>query len=285
MLSLRLLSGVLVIVASVCIADSVSARPQPKSIARREEHAVTKWLDSNPHTPLAVSDRKGVRAPPIAACNLWATRGSRWLALDRWGAVAGEAVVGGGEYYNVTQCTEPTMRLLTGSATTGLYVSAAPGWHAPTSAEWVPTKTARADLKNIIAGGNRMLRRRFPPIEPPLIPFDERAVFFRMPPATSVNDQDAGTRWAVVGGTTLSVFELDPKEGWLLSHLIASEPMASRNAFKPLAIIDMDGDGYPEIIVHRSSGTSWDDIVLGVAKSNWPRSWKILATSIGGSTA
>ena len=46
----------------------------------------------------------------------------------------------------------------------------------------------------------------------------------------------------------------------------------------------MDGDGLPEVIAHHDAGDSWDDVILGPDHST-RRVWRLIAESIGGSTA
>ncbi len=72
-------------------------------------------------------------------------------------------------------------------------------------------------------------------------------------------------------------------------HLDASWGLAAgpwlAEPYRILAVVDVDRDGYPEVIVRRSDGPSWDDAILECSHDSPLRLWYVVAESVGGSTA
>lgn len=241
-----------------------------------------RWLGFDPHVPFAVTSRGEIETAGVACCAPWAVRGARWQAIDRWGRVVGLAEVSGGEGYDLTQCYELVLRKVEGEDGVGLFVS--PGWTSPPSAEWTPQPAERASLATLVAHADAL----FPPRmdDGPLAPIADRTLFFQAAPNEG-NPEDP-TRFAVVGGRVLVVAGKTEPGAWALSHFdskMAETGYSPPDAYRPLAVVDVDGDGWPEIVFRESDGPSWGDVILRMQPDSTGRPWERVAESVGGSTA
>jgi hypothetical protein len=239
--------------------------------------ARTRWLASDPHVPLAVSKAGEILDVGSACCAAFAERGQRRRAVDFWGRIVGVAEVAGGRGNEATQCYELTLRRLEG-AKGSLYVS--PDFRGSPSFAWVPSPSEQDSLRELVAHADALLAaddEADPPLE-----WQARTKFFTAPPDAS----GAGPgRFAVVGGRALLLGRLKGARRWGVSYLDAemhAAGFAPSNAYLPVAILDMTGDGYPEIVFRESAGTTWADAVLH--KSTDTTAWKRAAVSPGGST-
>jgi hypothetical protein len=209
-------------------------------------------------------------------CAAFAPRGRRWRAVDAWGRIVGVAVSAGGRSNEATQCYESDLEVLEG-ARGAIY--ATPDFPGSPSFEWTPTRPEQDSLRELVAHADALLASENgePPLELPA-----RARFFTAPPDTS---ESATAHFAVVGGRALLIGRLTVSGRWVVSYLdaaMAAAGFASSDAYLPIAILDMTGDGYPEIVFRENAGPTWGDAVLH--KSSATTVWEQAAVSPGGST-
>lgn len=246
---------------------------------------VRRWLASRPHNPLAVVDGEGIRSATAACCAPWAQAGSRWGAVDAYGALVGEAEVVGGAGYDVTQCYELELEMRSGAAGVGVFVAADDGWQSPPSIAWAPSVGQRASLARTVAQIEGLLgaQASWAKHGPPMSPVEARTLYFEVPRHGEKGEVDGVERYAAVGGRALMVLRMEG-ERWALSYLDQRFSRVGVNrAYRPLAAFDLDGDGMPEVLYHEDAGDGWSDVVIG-REPGWDH-WQRRAESVGGSTA
>jgi hypothetical protein len=245
----------------------------------------TRWLGSNPHVPFFIAVGDDISPAGSACCAPWAARGSRWRAIGQYGEVTGVARVTGGEGYDVTQCYELDLAMVSGVSGVGLFASEKGNWKPPTqSARWEPTQHELDSLERMVGGLEALFekprwesqRESKPPKSSAL---RERMLSFAIGPAPERGDRVE--RFVAVGGRALIIARLDDKEGWKLSHVDLSFALDAVESIFPLAAFDVDGDGVPEFIYHWNAGDSWADAILRFDDHGWT----LVAESVGGSTA
>jgi hypothetical protein len=233
----------------------------------------TRWLSERPHVPLAVTRERKIIGIDSACCLAFGGRGSKWQGLDAWGRKTGLFEVVGGIGNEPSQCYWLELRNLSAGAPSALYVSGA--WTQPESFEWRPAAAERASLSREIANADR----RFPALDGDA-PLTVRERYFRIPSASGHGD----AHLVVVGGTVLFVFALGSDATWTVVHsdeTLFRERFKLASAYSPTAVLDMNVDGSPEIVVTESGGESFCDVIL---ERNGTGTWKRMAESIGGST-
>ena len=247
-----------------------------------EDEGGARWLASDPHVPFAVVGEGGIRPAGQACCAPWARAGTRWLAIGPRGEITGHAVLTGGCGYDVTQCYELSFDLDDGVAGSGLLVSADSHYEAEPVGTWAPAPDERAALAGFVIDLERLLLD--PPSadlpDPPLPPLNERAVYFTVPDR---EDEGAPHRLVVVGGRLLVIAHLDEQGRWVASFLDrdSATRFGPREAYRVLSVLDLDGDGDPEVVYRWNDGPSWADVILDSDGDLW----RPAAQSIGGSTA
>jgi hypothetical protein len=93
------------------------------------------------------------------------------------------------------------------------------------------------------------------------------------------------SQYAVITGPSLAIAVRNTQRQWVLQHLeLATAPEGFyAQAFRLLAIVDMDGDGLPEIIAVKQIGESWWHLVLHFEPDGDAGGWTVVAT-VPGST-
>jgi hypothetical protein len=94
------------------------------------------------------------------------------------------------------------------------------------------------------------------------------------------------SQYAVIAGPSLAIAAQNARRQWVLQHLEqATAPEGFyAEAFHLVAIVDMDGDGLPEIIAVKQMGESWWHLVLHYkADGESGGGWTVVAT-VPGST-
>jgi hypothetical protein len=217
--------------------------------------AAVRFLGRAPVGPLAKADAGGVQAPEPRACRSWGPVGSRWLTLDAFGRVVGEAKVAKREYYDVSDCDELEMRRVRGQDGAGLYVDARAGYRAPQVSAFQPDAPSRAALERAAARG----------------PLGARAFFFSWGPSAE--------RYAVVGGPSLLVF-VWRGGAWTKEREVKTTGLT----YEAFAVTDMDADGRPEVVFHaiEGGGEFYGD---GTLSSRPNGAWTEIEAGIYGSTA
>ncbi|NVB41322.1 hypothetical protein G6O69_26025 [Pseudenhygromyxa sp. WMMC2535] len=230
-----------------------------------------RWLASDPHVPFFSlrPDEDGgsrIHAHEPEDCTGWAVPGSRWHAVGRHGALVGAFVLTGGEGYDVTNCYELGFERESGELGSGLLVTGA--YQAPArSLAWTPSAAERTALAGRVAEIDGLFEVPAHADPPPALA--ERSLAFVRADIEGEREGDS-TRWIAVGGRWFGLFSLEPERAdpaprWRLRYLdaeLAVHGFVPPMAYTPLAAIDADGDGDPELVVHRSDGPSWDDLLL-----------------------
>lgn len=244
------------------VAPPATGTPLPVTETEPPKANRVRFMASDPHVPLVEAWLGELQPPPSGACTRWPAHRHRWVALDEWGQIVGTHRSEGGEAYDVTECYEMRTTTLDGADGVGLLASVGyrPGPRfaaAPSDSERRAFEAFIADLDDVWPAGDAQRR------EP---------TFFR-------GADEVLT--AVVGGRVLAVAALVDGT-WTLRHIettYASEAWVEE-AYRPLAVFDLEGDGHAEIVFRESEGVSWNDAVLSPGGTVWVRA----ATSVGGGT-
>lgn len=231
-----------------------------------------RFLGLAPHGPLARVDTRGgkrvVASPEDGACTRWGKVGDIWRTLDRLGRVVGRSRVTGMERYDVTGCDELTLEPIEGPAGAGVFVV---GAYQPLALDaWRPAKKAQRALDLLIHARDRKMK------EPAFTPSGVRA-----PERLGFETPD-GVRRMIVGGRALSVLRFE-RGAWVREHQADPNEEGGAERFQVVAVLDMDGDGAPEIVVHWDAGDSFNDFTLSLDPAKG--SWRLIESGISGSTA
>ncbi len=245
----------------LAVAGSAEARghhrARAKSAPARAE--TTRFLGLDPHGPLAKVQSGTLAEPEAGACRTWGERRGAWKTLDSLGRVVGTAHVSGAERYDVTNCDELAMTRTSGKKGAGIFVR---GKYTPAAIRaYQPSKPELERLEKLVGARDRKLPKAQSKKRDPAVA--SRMLAFQL---------DGQRPRVVVGGRALSVFRLDAS-GWVLEHeelpcdakqtraecaMSVWDPMI----FRPVAALDMDGDGDAEIVVHEAWVDAYDDTTL-----------------------
>ncbi len=224
-----------------------------------------RWMGSDPHVPLVEVVRNQLGAPGSTACVDWPMRRQRWIAVDAWGQPTGVLESTGAEGYDVTACYEMRTRTLSGDPGVGLLASA--GYRPGPSFRDEPDELATTRLRQLV----ERIDAVFGVTDKAVVP-----VFFR-----SLDDNGRPTRNVAMGGRALVIAE-SVDHAWIVRHIetgYAFEP-AQNDGYRVLAVLDLDGDGRPEIAVRRDMSAEWNDAVLVQSGATWT----LAIESVGGAT-
>jgi hypothetical protein len=252
---------------------------EPVSNPRCRDHGdVTRWLGTDPVTPLAISGEEGVFSAGQPCCAPWARRGARWHALDRVGRVVGLAEVTGGEGYDATACFELELTRVSGVDGAGVYASRAP--RDDPRHEWHPNAEDHIRLRGFLEELDALVLEREVG-EGRALPLADRSLFF-----TEQRREGRGTsavRYAAVGGPYLVIGRRTAGQ-FVVSHLVVglANEVSGAGAYRPLAALDMDNDGSIEIVYRWNEGPAWGMVVLGHDRTT--DDWSGRAEDIGGGT-
>ena len=241
----------------------------------------SRWLASIPRVPLAVVSEGAIQPLGAECCVPWRDPGIAWQGIDAWGQPLAEAHVSGADDYDASGCWELT--LSPAPTEPALYVSGR--WTPRPSAQWYPTdieveafRVHEARLREMTESPDYHepgYTKHRPP-EP---------VFFQLPPSDDRHNPHP-TKFAALGGTTLSIAYLADDGAWRLGALIndTMSPVGPADAYTVVAVVDMDGDGFPEVIVRSDEGPAWNDIVLHIDNPYLRYAWSVAATGVLGGT-
>lgn len=233
------------------------------------------------NTPLAVGGAE-VSSAGVANCAAWATGNETWMALDRFGQFAGTGRVLKGEYYSVSQCVELELQTVSGTRGVDLWVAGAMNFQPAPSAEWRPTSTEQAGLAELVKTleGAMLRGPEWQGCDTKVAALSQRVLFFH-----SKEADDRVHERAVVGGPLLIIAERDPQRGgaWIATFVDTTDANACLPAqFTPKAVVDLNQDGMPEVVVHTDDGPIFGDIAYGFRPLG---DWQVVARGVPGSTA
>jgi hypothetical protein len=269
-------------------ASPSSALPNgwPRACA---EAASLRWLGSasngslgvRVNTPLAWGGLAVTSAGPVC-CAPWSGTEQVWTALDRFGQVAGTARVAKSEYFYFSECLELQLQTLSGTRGVDLWVSAAGSFSPAPSAAWRPKAAEQRGLSTLVKTleGAMVPGPDAPSCETKVAPLNSRALFYR-----SRESDDRVHDRAVIGGPLLIIAERDSRRGgaWIASFVDTNGATACLPAqFSPKAVVDMNQDGVPEVVVHTDEGPIFGDLVYGFQQLG---GWQVVARGVPGSTA
>jgi hypothetical protein len=273
-----------IILSLLFVVSDASAKKKPintgdplpkKAIKNKQCHdkGAVRLIGSDPSTPFAVVNTKGdIDSAGDACCGQWARKGTHWKSVDAYGQIVGDTIISGGEGYDVTQCYELSFDTKKGKPGVGLYLDGP--YKQPKSVAWTPSDNERASLSKLVATLEHSMVPTAPytctPEKP--LPFAERSLFFTV-------DKE---RWAVVGGSMLTIARLQDDGRWIAKETDATTSNTCMpRAFLPRAVFDINADGQPEIFVHQDFGDCFGDIALGLSANRWLE----VAAAVHGSTA
>jgi hypothetical protein len=254
---------------------------KPGASAKKAPPKKSFWIAADPHVPLAIVDGAAIHSVPLGpkACGAekrWAKPKSHWKAVDEWGQVTGSFEVSGSQPYDDMRCREVFFKGQPASQPPVLFVAEESGWKPGPSVAWTPSEKEARHFEHTVGAIDEIWVNGKP--KGKAAPLGQRTLFFKTP----ANEQSGTlpTRWAVAGGPVLVVAYLGEHGHWKASEVKA--PLGKSDAYKPVGVFDMNGDGMPEIVYHMSDGPNAKDNVLSLDLPSM--SWIDAASSPGGQT-
>ncbi len=292
-----LASGAVCLLAAACQPKAPRCLDSPR-VSTVEEHpvqslqdpvrsvdtcasGVSQWLASSPRVPLAVVNEGGI-AGARDCCASWRDGATQWLGIDAWGQPTGTATVAHASYYGASECWELRLNPRS-SPVPALYVAGS--WTAGPSAAWSPTTSERASFDAFITSVRTMTaspeyhagqytKRRAP-----------KPAFFQLPPSDDRHNHHP-TKFAAMGGSMFVIAYLARNGQWMLGSLLndTAMPAGPADTYDVVAIVDMDRDGFPEVVVHVDEGPAWNDVVLTLDNPYLRYAWREAAMGVLGGT-
>jgi hypothetical protein len=263
------------------VADKESKLAKLKddeALAAKKHPKPSFWLATAPHVPLALVDGEaihnvGERGKTCGPEARWAAPMSHWKAVDAFGQVTGVFRVAGSDLYDVTQCHEVFFEGQKGEGPGVLFVSEDSGWTAGKSAMWKPAVAEKKRFERFVTG----VEQSFIDKKPVGLagPLGRRTLYFDLPAAAG-----RPQHWALSGGPILVVAYLGEHGHWKASTV--RPPLGLAKSYKPVSVLDMNGDGVPELVYHSDDGPSYADAVLSLNPASL--AWDDAAESPGGAT-
>ena len=240
-------------------------------LASAKETSDLRFLGLHPHGPLARVTQGKIQTPEPGACRSWGKRGASWLALDRFGRIAGTARIRALDRYDVTNCDELTLTRESGKAGVGLFVSER--YRPLEITAWTPSKDAERALTRLVKRRDRPLVKPHD-IDARNLPSGARRLFFRTP---------EGTRRVAVGGKALTVYRLE-RSTWQREQELPPNPEGDfADTFLIAGVLDMNGDGAPELVAHWAGIDGYHDLTLSLGSGS--TRWRMVETGIHGAYA
>ncbi len=222
----------------------------------------------------------GTSKKPCGTKNHWAKKGGSWTALDAWGQVTGTLTVAGSDRYEGTGCHRLSFAEGNGKDGLGVFVAKGSGYSPAPSARWNPASDVVKRFEHLYTTQTTAWVDGKPESTGP----HGKALFFNLPKQEgSVEGAPTlrrPTHWAVTGGRVLVVAYVGATGAWKVGHVLA--PNGKDHAYEPLAVLDMNGDGLPEIVVHEEAGGVFTDRVLSFDAGTMR--WEKAVESPGGAT-
>lgn len=264
--------------AKIAPAEKDAKAKDDEAQATKKHVKPSFWLATAPHVPLALVDGDAIKAvgergKTCGPESRWAAPLSHWKAVDSFGQVTGVFRVAGSDLYDVTQCHEVFFEGQKGEGPGVLFVSEDSGWAQGKSAMWKPSLAEKKHFERFLGG----VEQSFIDKKPAGLagPLGRRTLYFDVP-ALAGRPQ----HWAVSGGPILVVAYLGAHGHWKASTV--RPPLGLAKSYKPVSVLDMNGDGVPELVYHSDDGPSYADAVLSLNPASL--GWDDAAESPGGAT-
>jgi hypothetical protein len=262
----------------VALADKETKAKEEEAPAAKKHAKPSFWLAAAPHVPLALVEGEaihpvGQRGKSCGDESRWAAPLSHWKAVDAWGQVTGVFRVAGSDLYDVTQCHEVFFEGQKGEGPGVLFVSEDSGWKPGKSALWKASAAEKKRFESFVGG----VEQTFVDKKPQGVagPLARRTLYFDVPAV-----EGRPQHWAISGGPILVVAYLGEHGHWKASTV--RPPLGLAKSYKPVSVVDMNGDGVPELVYHSDDGPSYADAVLSLNPGSM--AWDDAAASPGGAT-
>jgi len=243
--------------------------------------AASYWFVKQPEAPGATAafPLVTVRAGVISRCDRSCARavrtGGHVRSVHIDGGVAGDNRVTGIRHSD----TQPTAEILFASPTKAeLFVNDGHRAHPAIPLGNLVDEPLR-EMERFVRPIDELVIDRSAPMIGGVAPLAHRLTVFPL----TVNGHESS--YAVITGPSLAIAVQNPQRQWVLQHLeLATAPEGFyAQAFRLLAIVDMDGDGLPEIIAVKQIGESWWHLVLHYKPDGDAGGWTVVAI-VPGST-
>jgi hypothetical protein len=89
-----------------------------------------------------------------------------------------------------------------------------------------------------------------------------------------------------MGGSTFVIAYVASNGQWTLGTLLndTAIPVGPVDTYDVVAVVDMNEDGLPEVVVHSDEGPAWNDIVLWLDNPYQRYAWSVVAHGVLGGT-
>jgi hypothetical protein len=221
---------------------------------------------------------------PCGRKTQWAKIGSEWSALDVWGQIVqSRATIADRRFFEGSGCHEVSFSAPADPGVAArLFVAKDSGYAPAASAEWKADKDHIKRFEQLYSMQENVW------IEGKIVKSAteerSRTLFFRLPKqdgsVEGAPTERRATQWAVAGGRLLVVGYVGESGTWKVSHVMP--PNGKDRAYEPIAILDMNGDGLPEIVVHEAAAGVFVDRVLAFDPGTMR--WEKSVESPGGAT-
>lgn len=296
------------LIGILAVGAAAGAQSRAHEARRRTPPAPTstRWIGASPRVPLAevrVNDPDPQRFDfPENACRAWAVVNSTWNAIDKWGQLVGPAHLISRDYYEVSDCYENTFDLdsplppqesLSDWHSQHAVLYAQGAFTPSPSVEWTPTAQVRAEHARFLESLDRLIldtsaepNTHGQPIAQP-VPVETMFFRFTERPMPDNERPVAVREFAASGGRSFVIAERVASGAWRIAHLNIAAAVSRIHvvdAYRPVAVFDMNADGYPEVVLHfrESSGEWFGDFIVSM---NARASWLHVGGGVGGSTA
>jgi hypothetical protein len=288
----KLIILILSILPTICWSQEKmiqSGQPIPKERIENKNcldnsSTAIRLLSHEPHVPFAIIDKDTIKSAGQTCCEEWATTQIDWFNLNEYGKVVGKSKVISGDGYDHTQCYELQLKTIDGSDGTGLYASKDIDWELDNEQIWSPNQVEKAKLDNYILDLDKLVIDDKKPNYVDTLT-KGKMIFFRIAHQQSEDENNIPlTKCVVFGKRYLMIAYLNSQEEWTLAHIENEYTNDYYKLYTPIALIDINKDGIPEIIFQDSLGHVFWDKILRIQNKETIDSWKIEAISVEGAT-
>lgn len=248
------------------VADKHPVSGSARRISTTKAPAKSRFLSSGvPLAEVREGRIKGVATSkrPCGLRNDWAKIGSLWSPLDAWGQPLSktDSRVTDRKLYEGSGCYEVDLQASKDSPETArLYVAKGSGYSPAPSAKWSPDAKSAKGFEQLYASQ----ATAWVDAKPESAAEHGKVLFFHLPKQESSPEgaptQRRPIHWAVTGGRVLLVGYVGQTGAWKVGQVLP--PNGKDHAYEPIAVLDMNGDGLPEIVVHEEAGGVFTDRVL-----------------------